>query len=91
MWQLTRAFKVLNFRQELNMSETSFSTQLANVDEQRICLLHGYRLSNNFLGEGFDGRVFVAQPTIKKISGSEKLRLLKANANDLKVCGLCKD
>ena len=39
------------------MSETSFSTQLATVDEQRICLLHGYRLSNNFLGEGFDGSI----------------------------------
>jgi len=90
MWQLTRAFKVLNFRQELNMSETSFSTQLATVDEQRICLLHGYRLSNNFLGEGFDGSI-CSSTHYKKNFWSEKLRLLKANANDLKVCGLCKD
>jgi len=81
----------MNFRKECNMPETSFNTQLVTVDEQRICQLHGYRLTNNFLGEGFDGRVFVAQPTIKKIAESEKLRLLKANANDLKVCGLCKD
>jgi len=81
----------MDFRKELNVSEASFNTQLATVDEQRICLLHGYRLTNNFLGEGFDGRVFVAHPTIKKIAESEKLRLLKANTNDLKVCGLCKE
>jgi len=81
----------MNFRKEFKLSETSFNTKFATVDEQRICLLHGYRLTNNFLGEGFDGRVFVAQPTIKKIAESEKLRLLQANTNDLKVCGLWKD
>jgi len=78
----------MNFKKEFNLPETSFDTKLATVDEQRICLLHGYKLTNNFLGEGFDGRVFVAQPTVKKIAESEKLRLLKANTNDLKVCGL---
>jgi len=88
MWQQSKAVKVMNFKKEFNLPETSFDTKLATVDEQRICLLHGYKLTNNFLGEGFDGRVFVAQPTVKKIAESEKLRLLKANTNDLKVCGL---
>jgi len=88
MWQQSKAVKVMDFKKEFNLPETSFDTKLATVDEQRICLLHGYKLTNNFLGEGFDGRVFVAQPTVKKIAESEKLRLLKANTNDLKVCGL---
>jgi len=78
----------MNFRKNLNMSETSFNSKVATMDEQQICLLHRYRLTNNFRGEGNDGRVFLAQPTIQKIAESEKLRLLKANTNDLQVCGL---
>jgi len=78
----------MNFGKDFSRPETSFNSNAATMDEQRICLLHGYRLTNNFLGEGYDGRVFLAKPSIKKIAESEKLRLLKANTNDLQVYGL---
>jgi len=78
----------MNFGKDFKMSEISFNSNVATMDEQRICLLHGYRLTDNFLGEGYDGRVFLAEPSIKKIAESEKLRLLKANTNDLQVCGI---
>lgn len=53
--------------------------------ERAICSSHGYEVTNQFLGGGAVGRVFLAEPTANKIASSDKLRLISEEGKQLKV------